>query len=196
MVPEVEEPLDGSPLCLECGLCCHGALHHYAVLREDEVEAANQLGLKVERQRDYLGFVLPCSKIDGNRCTIYEQRLSTCSSYRCGLLERYRDRRISLEDALPLVAEARRLFAAAQAMLPSGTSFRTARWRWRRRSRGEPGGEIDSAERPILEQSFLRIALLDRFLDRHFRLGYEHAFMGEGDTADDDSDTPVPRDVA
>jgi hypothetical protein len=175
--PDEERPLlDGSPLCLECGLCCHGVLHHYASLKEEEVGAAQALGLGVERERDYLGFALPCPKVELTRCTIYEHRLSTCSGYQCGLLRRYRGGNIALDDAVLLVREARRLFDAVLAVLPAGSSFRDIRWRWRKRMWGTDSSPRADDDAQRLAQPVLRITMLDRFLDRHFRLDRETTF--------------------
>lgn len=179
--PELSQhPLrDGSPLCLECGLCCHGVLHHYAALEEEEVETAIALGLGVEREKDYLGFALPCPKIDVTRCTIYELRPSTCSGYQCGLLRKYRRGDISLDEAVPLVSKARQLFDSVMATMPPTTSFREVREKWRLRSRNGTGEALGEEDRKHLGQSIMRIVLLDRFLDRYFRLDREKSFIGD-----------------
>lgn len=179
-----QQPLrDGSPLCVECGLCCQGVLHHYANLEEEEVEAAIARGLGVERDRDYLGFALPCAKLDGTRCTIYEQRPSTCSGYQCGLLKRYRSGDVPLDEAISLVAKARQLFEAVMRTVPPSTTFREVREKWRLRSRRGVQDAIGGGDQQQPGQTFVRIVMLDLFLDRHIRLEREKSFMGEEDAA-------------
>lgn len=175
---------DGSPLCLECGLCCHGVLHHYAALEEAEVMKAIEIGLVVEREKDYLGFVLPCAKIDVTRCTVYEHRLSTCSGYQCGLLRRYRRGEVSLGEALPLIAKARELFDAVMRSVPPTTSFRQVREKWRIRSRRGTSDALPEGDREELGQPFVRIVMLDLFLDRFFRLERERSYAAEGEGKD------------
>ena len=41
----------GSQLCTQCGLCCTGALHHFAVLEPDELEFARELGLTLRETK-------------------------------------------------------------------------------------------------------------------------------------------------
>ncbi len=170
------DALDASPLCLDCGLCCNGAIHHYGVLKENEVEAAERLGLAVERTRDYLGFAQPCTKHDGNQCTIYELRPSTCVNYYCGLASRYRKGEIPLRDALQVVAEARRLYQSVAAALPTSWTFRDLRLKLRRRMTGDAAGDLRPEERETLKDPFLKAMLLDVFLDRNFRLTREVVF--------------------
>jgi Fe-S-cluster containining protein len=189
---------DASPLCLECGLCCNGAIHHYGVLKEGEVASASRLGMIVERTPDYLGFAQPCSKFDGKQCTIYEQRPSACSGYYCGLARRYRRNEISFEEALPLVREAQRLLAAAIASVPLAWSFRDLRRKLRSRIRGQAGGELSAEEQRNLGEPLMKIALLDVFLDRNLRLERELTFKSLAMDAlakkPAETDRPSPRD--
>ena len=111
MIPQAE-PVDGSRLCLACGLCCQGLLHDWARLRDDEVEAAQRLGLHTETQQGRPAFALPCPCHRDDRCTIYQERLSPCSEYRCKLLRGYLDGRAGWEESLRRVELAKQLIAA------------------------------------------------------------------------------------
>lgn len=189
---EVEsDVLDATPLCLDCGLCCNGAIHNYGVLKESEVGLAEQLGMSIERTRDYLGFAQPCPKHDGKQCTIYEIRPSTCVNYYCGLAARYRKGEIPLENALLLVTEAWRLFQSAVASLPSGWTYRELRAKLRRRMGGKFGGDLTAEESVQLKDPLLKAMLLDVFLDRNFRLGREIIFdaSSRGEAAKKDAAT-------
>lgn len=111
-----EEPVDGSRLCLACGLCCQGLLHDWAVLRDGEAEAARRLGL-VPSDRGEEGFALPCPCHRDGRCTVYAERLSPCREYRCKLLRGYLDGQVGWEEGLRRVEQARRLIAAIRGRL-------------------------------------------------------------------------------
>jgi Fe-S-cluster containining protein len=174
---EDANPIDGSLLCTQCGLCCHGVLHEWGRLEEAEVEPLAALGLEIERTPDYISFVLPCSKVEGTRCSIYEHRPLTCSGYRCALLQRFSNGEIELEAALPLVEQARRLVAQVQAQLPRAESMRAFRLEWRKFLSGKPTPERSPEGRSRLAGAYLQLAVLHRFLDRHFRLEREHTYM-------------------
>ncbi|UUR08753.1 YkgJ family cysteine cluster protein [Sphingomonas glaciei] len=143
-----------SQLCTSCGLCCTGALHDGVKLQANEIEPARSIGLPVKVDASSTIFALPCPKLEGTACTIYAVRPSACAAYACRLLEEVRGGR-SLDTALPVVAEARRLAGVLRAALTPETSFSASRTR-RRAGTG-------SAE--VLVRSFA----LDHYLDRHFR---------------------------
>ena len=114
-----EEPIDGSRLCLACGLCCQGLLHDWALLRDGEVEAARRLGLRPAADQGEASFPLPCPCHRDGRCTVYGERLSPCREYRCKLLRGYQIGRVSWEEGLRRVEQARQLVAAIQNRLGS-----------------------------------------------------------------------------
>lgn len=143
-----------SQLCTSCGLCCTGALHDGAKLEADEIEPALAIGLPVQRDASPTVFALPCPKLEGATCTIYGSRPRVCAVYACRLLEEVRGGR-SLDSALPLVAEARRLAGELQAALDPGVSFPASRTQRR----------VGSGSAEVLMRSFA----LDHYLDRHFR---------------------------
>lgn len=112
-------PVDGSRLCLACGLCCQGLLHDWAQLEDGEVEAARRLGLHTEARLERPAFSLPCPCHRDGRCTVYAERLSPCREYRCKLLRGYLDGEVILEDGLRRVEQVRKLIAAIRGRIGS-----------------------------------------------------------------------------
>lgn len=184
---------NGSTLCLECGLCCHGVLHDRATLQPDEIAAARALGLPVEEEPDYASFSLPCPKICGSTCTIYQQRLSTCSGYRCGLLDAYTSEKVSEEQAFSFVHEAKRLLGLLAGTLPAGQLLRDARAEWRSGALLRKAQAASGEERRKLGQSQLHMTMLGRLLDRHFLADREPRMLAEPGRA---SPSAPPQDAA
>jgi len=102
---------DGSPLCLACGLCCHGLLHDRAQLEPGEIEPMERLGLKSFVHHDGPAFRLPCPRHRDGRCSIYEERPAACRGFQCKLLRRYLAGEISAEDSLVRIEQVKRLLA-------------------------------------------------------------------------------------
>lgn len=180
---EDDNAVDGSSLCMQCGLCCQGVLHEWGGLTEAEYEPLAALGMIVERRPDYLSFHLPCSKVDGTICTIYEHRPETCAGYRCALLKRYQEGEIAMEDAVPRVHEARQLLARVEGLIPAGHSLRDVRLEWRARMRGETTGKYSADQQEQLSGAYFQLAVLHFYIDRHFRLDREKTFMRAEDHA-------------
>src|SRR5690349_16946837 len=78
-----------SSLCLSCGLCCQGLLHHLVPLDDDELERAARLRLPLYESPLYQAFRLPCPRLADRRCTVYPERPRTCATYRCDVLQAY-----------------------------------------------------------------------------------------------------------
>lgn len=149
------EPMsDESALCTACGLCCTGALHDWAHLDENEVDAAAALGLPVGPPSAPPRFSLPCPKLSGATCTIYGARPRVCAAYACRLLEQVREGR-PLDDALRVVAEAHRLAGELRAALGPGVSYSDNRAHIFEPSR-DPATQLSSFA-------------FTHYLDRHFR---------------------------
>jgi Fe-S-cluster containining protein len=106
-----ERPLevDGSRLCLECGLCCQGIFHGAAKIQADERPFVKRLGLQIVETEEGPAFPLPCPLHSDSRCTVYQKRPSPCSNYRCKLLRRYLEGESTWADSLARVHEAREL---------------------------------------------------------------------------------------
>jgi len=119
-----DEPIDGSRLCLVCGLCCQGLLHDRAVLRQGEAAVAERLGLHPVADGEEISFPLPCPCHRDGFCSVYAERLSPCREYRCKLLRGYLAGRIGWEEGMRRVEQAKRLVATIQRRLdvPEGGS--------------------------------------------------------------------------
>ena len=103
MVPENEQAV-----CVACGLCCDGTLFGHAELGQDEKghlpELIEQNAFMIG-EKDY--FRLPCLYFS-DRCTIYESsRAVVCGAYRCRLLADMAEGKVTAEDAMETVREAR-----------------------------------------------------------------------------------------
>jgi Fe-S-cluster containining protein len=173
----VEEPSskddrvrEASALCLDCGMCCQGALHDKIDIAENEVDLA-AAGGGVERTADRLFTPLPCPYLDGAACTVYAKRYASCREYQCALLKTFHRGEVSAERARELVAEAKRLLADLRAVLPEGQSLREARAKWRNRS--TEWSNASEEERATNAAIHLRMTMVQMFLDRHFRLSRE-----------------------
>lgn len=154
-----EEPIDGSGLCLACGLCCQGLLHDWAQLREGEVEAAQRLGLRPAEQ-GAAAFALPCPCHRDGSCTVYAERLSPCRDYRCKLLRGYLAGQVALEDGLRRVEQVKQLVAAIQNRLGSPDEVEGSVWqRIRAAGSGPFAGDADLR---------LNVAALLTQCQRHF----------------------------
>lgn len=147
----------GSALCTNCGLCCMGIIHANAVLDSDEVETARDLGLQIRPTERPL-FALPCPRLAGTACSIYEQRPRVCARYKCQLLQDVESGEASSARALETVAEAHRLLAEVRMLAPA-RDYQDIREQALRAD----GDEADSVHLR------LRVTALDYYLDKHFR---------------------------
>ena len=156
-----------SELCNSCGICCRGLLHSHGVLKPDEAARAADLGLDMIDGAEP-AFALPCPKYRGC-CTVYAERPRACRDFRCALLRRLDANEVSLDDALDIVREARRL---ADEALPGANNADLAnRFRIHLRQRNPGAGE---AEMPDVER--LKFVALGLYLDRHFMLSRDGYF--------------------
>ncbi|MDF1561309.1 MAG: hypothetical protein P1P83_14050 [Bacteroidales bacterium] len=97
-------------ICVSCGFCCDGTLFMNAGLNPGE---RGQLPEMIEQESfsdgDKEYFRLPCHYFCV-KCTIYNlKRADVCSSYRCQLLRDLAEGRITLDDTVEIVREARRM---------------------------------------------------------------------------------------
>lgn len=107
---------DSQQLCQACGLCCKGVWFSHVPLGDDEIEAASQVGLKVELHNASASFYQSCVMHKENRCSIYEGwRPRACISYSCALLDAYLVGNTSFETALTHVQAARVMAERIQA---------------------------------------------------------------------------------
>ena len=131
--PKRSEPsanIDGSSLCLSCGICCRGALYPWAMLDKTELEAEETAGVEVISYKDEHAFCLPCGyhNCSDNSCSIYGKRFKVCSRYKCDLLKKALDGEVDLDTALDIVRQARgiemRLFDQLGGMEPKSTLWK------------------------------------------------------------------------
>lgn len=166
-MPSIADPIDRSPgsaLCTECGLCCTGALHNFAVLDDDEVEPAARIGLTL-RTDGRPGFALPCPYLQNSCCTIYAARPKVCARYKCGLLENLEAGATPLDAALATVAAAKELVGRAHSLMPGGMTIPAARVL----SSQPPVAPIDPGARAADMKLRLAMTALSLFLDKFFR---------------------------
>ncbi len=95
-------------LCVSCGFCCDRTLFDIAKVYDDD----ELLGSFKENETEIDGqryFKLPCECFN-QKCTIYDKpKPKICSVFICNLLHKGKDGEISLEEALPIVANAKKL---------------------------------------------------------------------------------------
>lgn len=154
----------GSALCTQCGLCCTGALHNFAVLEPEETDFARRIGMTL-RTEGRPGFALPCHFLRDSACTIYADRPKVCARYKCGLLDRLEAGTISLDEALEKVAEAKALVAQAATEMTSGMTLPAAR----AMSTQPPTPGLNPEARTDEMRLRLKIIALSLFLDKNFR---------------------------
>ena len=96
-------------LCANCGLCCDGSLLADVELADGkEANEMEALGLEVEDD-DCVACVmpLPCTALNGTRCSIYAHRPQTCRTFECRLLQDAEAGRVSVEAAEKAVGTVR-----------------------------------------------------------------------------------------
>ena len=99
-------------LCMNCGLCCSGALFSDAPVAEGEEEKADELGFThFENLAGSTVFSLPCKHLSGPLCTIFPNRLDVCDSYHCDLTLDVKSEDVSIEDANNAVKSAKEQIA-------------------------------------------------------------------------------------
>lgn len=153
----------GSALCTQCGLCCTGALHNYAVLEPEEVEYGRGLGLTL-RTEGRPGFALPCPWLKDCACTIYANRPKVCARYKCGLLENLEAGETSLDAALDKVKSAKELVRQVEAVMPAGMTLPEAR----ALCHTEPA-ESEASGRDQEMKLRLAVTTLSFYLDKYFK---------------------------
>ena len=115
--------VNGSDLCLPCGMCCDGSLFEIASLRPGEEAFTASLGMTVLHENiSRSGFQLPCPLFQ-TRCTIYDQpRPAVCAGFKCKLLRKYENENIGISEAIEQVHRARAMQAELSSLLPTPAS--------------------------------------------------------------------------
>jgi uncharacterized protein len=157
-----DDRLRSFELCTNCGLCCTGALHDTVNLEDDEVEHARQLGLPIAGRAKKPAFHLPCPKLCGSVCSIYEERPLACARYRCGLLQRLQDGTISLAAAKSHVQKAKSLIDRVKEAISPDVSLPEAR--------RIVFGREEPRQRKLASANLrLAVTAAALYIDQHFR---------------------------
>lgn len=91
-------------LCMQCGLCCDGALFGRArILEGDEFNYTDAWGVTPGRKG--AGFPLPCTLLKNKVCPIYSCRPKICGKYKCRLLRRFENGKTSFAEAMRIIRQ-------------------------------------------------------------------------------------------
>lgn len=109
-MPNLNESIDTSPLCLACGLCCDGTLYVYVPIDPQEPRhGLDSVPIQTEERNGKYRFNQPCPAHSGQGCKIYAARPVTCQNYRCELIKQYCKQQISKAQAAEKITQAIRL---------------------------------------------------------------------------------------
>jgi hypothetical protein len=159
--------IDGSELCVGCGMCCDGTLYGRARTVVDEHHRIVKAGMEIVSDGEKTYFRLPCAFESCGQCTIYETRFEVCRSFTCALLRRLEQGEISQEQAKGIVARAIDLRAAVTTADPQARVFRDRQSL--RAELAEGIGTSGPEQRADKARRLLDIIALDTYLDRWFR---------------------------
>lgn len=155
-------------ICTDCAMCCNGALFDWVRVPAEELARLPAAAFAVQGDSKGSGFAQPCPLLERNLCSAYAVRPGSCRKFECNLLRRHKMGDIARDEALQLIASAKRLLADVRPLLGPDESLPAARSRWiawfAAKARGE-GGRQSPADSAFV----LRMTMLNRFLDRHFR---------------------------
>ena len=105
-------------LCLECGLCCDGTLFRHVAISVSEKQELVSLGIGVGEKSRHEVMWLPCGKLNGQCCTIYEARPGGCRRFVCALGKRLEGKQVSLDEARAQVKDMQARIASLRAVFP------------------------------------------------------------------------------
>src|SRR6185436_15176721 len=87
----------GGSLCLECGLCCNGAMFDDVRLDDgDRVEPWRGLGVPLRATHGGHACPQPCAAFDGGACRIYSDRPASCRDFECRVLRRLHEGELTI----------------------------------------------------------------------------------------------------
>ena len=145
-------------------------------------------GMQVS-EGEQLRFLLPCPQLNGTRCGIYESRPRVCPRYRCRILRDVESRTLKFPDALEKIREGRRLYEDALRILPAGMNLPQARALWT--GPQHKGDGPSAAHYPAV---VLKVLVLMRYIDHHFRPSDEGPLLSEKVMTMDDSEASSRKD--
>jgi hypothetical protein len=112
------QPGDLGSLCLDCGLCCMGAIFPKVRINDSEIKSISSTDMRIYRRDDQKGklaALMPCPCHNG-KCTIYDTRPDSCSMYRCDLLKGATNGSIDIKEAKCIAEKAKQQFFALLSM--------------------------------------------------------------------------------
>jgi uncharacterized protein len=110
-------------LCLECGLCCNGALFRDVELQSgDDVPGLIRLGLSIKisqhTKKQTHKLLQPCSALCENlHCRIYTRRPARCREFECAILQKVIAGTLPLNKALMKVHRVRAQIRSIERLL-------------------------------------------------------------------------------
>ncbi|MFZ5442141.1 MAG: YkgJ family cysteine cluster protein [Myxococcota bacterium] len=107
-----------SELCLACGLCCDGTLFRHVQLDPGEGGRLSALGIGTGTKSRREVMWLPCGKLEGRCCTIYDARPGGCRRFICALGHRLQAKALGYDEALAVVRDMQARLEALRAVLP------------------------------------------------------------------------------
>lgn len=111
-------PQDLEALCLECGLCCDGALFRDVELQPgDDAAFLKSAGLPLKTSRGKTRLPQPCRAFDGSRCRIYADRPARCRQFDCAIIQGLRLGNFPMETGAFLVRKTLRLLKRLEKQL-------------------------------------------------------------------------------
>jgi Fe-S-cluster containining protein len=99
-------------------LCCDGTLFRHVAINAGEREKLVKLGIGVGEKQKHAVMWLPCGKLEGKCCSIYEARPGGCRRFVCALGKRLEAREVTLADAEAHVREIQARVEALRQVLP------------------------------------------------------------------------------
>ena len=154
-------------LCTSCGLCCDGTIYDVAQVKPAETAGIKRHGVELIEVHGKQAIPQPCPLLQGSVCTIYQDRPGSCRAFVCGVLRRVQRQELSTDEALDLVATAKRLASTVRELSPAGQSLAELRRKWlAEQSPGTPPIGGIAVDAPRLHLAMLSLNL---FLDQHFR---------------------------
>ena len=112
------EGMSLSALCLECGLCCDGTLFRHVAISAGERQELVKLGIGVGEKQKHEVMWLPCGKLEGKCCSIYEARPGGCRRFVCALGKRLVASEVTLPEAEGHVREMQTRIDTLRHLLP------------------------------------------------------------------------------
>jgi hypothetical protein len=111
---------DSNSLCVQCGLCCNGAIFGDVKLQPgDSSRRLKQLGvpLVAGRARGATRFTQPCAAFQNGLCQVYAERPHHCREFECLLLKRVHAGDLEYAEAVRTVQTARERIAGISVLL-------------------------------------------------------------------------------